>query len=259
MAVVRSCVRSVKLAGYFARFGLELLLTRPKTRQARAEWLHRFCSTALRGMGVKVAVTGTFPQRGAVIANHLSYVDIIVFAALRPCVFCAKAEMERWPLIGWMTTMSGTVYVHRGHGGSALKARSGMQAAADAGLPVVFFPEGTTSNGKQMLPFHSGLLAQAMGVREPVTAAYLRYGLSEENEAGVTVDNDVCFWGETPMLPHIFRFLGLRGVEAHVSFADEPIRFSSEPLHRKLAALEARDAVLALASTESNVGTLQAI
>ena len=244
MGFLRSVTRSVKLAGYFAWYGVELLVTQPKTREARADWLHRFCAAALDGMGLKLTVEGSFPARGAVITNHLSYVDIVVFAALQPCVFVSKAEIEDWPLLGWMTTMSGTVYVDRGRGGSAAKAKSGMQAAADAGLPVVFFPEGTTSNGEGVLAFHSGVLAQAMTVKEPVTAGFLTYTLDEENEAGVTVADDVCFWGDTPMLPHIFRFLGLRGVHAHVKFADAPIRFSSDVLHRKLAAVEAREAVL---------------
>ncbi len=244
MGFLRSVTRSVKLVGYFAWYGVELLVTQPKTREARADWLHRFCAAALEGMGLKLTVEGSFPARGAVITNHLSYVDIVVFAALQPCVFVSKAEIEDWPLLGWMTTMSGTVYVDRGRGGSAAKAKSGMQAAADAGLPVVFFPEGTTSNGEGVLAFHSGVLAQAMTVKEPVTAGFLTYTLDEENEAGVTVADDVCFWGDTPMLPHIFRFLGLRGVHAYVKFADAPIRFSSDVLHRKLAAVEAREAVL---------------
>jgi 1-acyl-sn-glycerol-3-phosphate acyltransferase len=242
----RSVVRSIKLTGYFVRFGGELLITRPQTRQARAAWLHRFCSTALRGLGLELTLEGRFPARGALIANHLSYIDIVVFAALSPCVFCSKAEIEQWPVIGWMTTMAGTVYVDRGRGGSALKAKSSIQAAADAGLPVVFFPEGTTTNGRELLPFHSGLLAQAMAVDEPVTAAYLRYTLDEENGPDVSVEDDVCYWGDTPMWPHVFRFLGLKGAHATVRFADGPIKFSSDVLHRKVAAVEARDAVLAL-------------
>ena len=251
-------MRSAKLAGYFVRFGTELLVRRPGTRQARADWLHRFCSAALRGLGVKLTLEGTFPARGAVISNHLSYVDIVVFAGLQPCVFCSKAEIEQWPLIGWMTTMSGTVYVERGRGGSAMKAKLGMQAAADAGLPVVFFPEGTTTNGEELLPFHSGLLAQAMAVKEPITAAYLSYTLEQENGAEVSVEDDVCFWGETPMLPHIFRFLGLKGVHATLRFAPTPIAFSSDLVHRKLAAVEARDAVLALRTVGEDVLVSQA-
>lgn len=250
VAVIRSLMRSMKLAGYFFRFGTELLIVRPKDRWARADWLHRFCATALRGLDVTLTVEGTFPTRGAVISNHLSYIDIIVFAAIHPCVFCSKAEIEAWPLLGWMTTMAGTVYVDRGRGGSALAAKGGMQAAADAGLPVVFFPEGTTTNGCAMLPFHSGLLAQAMGVDEPISAAFLGYRLEAQNAPEISVEDDVCFWGETPMLPHIFRFLGLRGVHARVRFAAEPIHFSKPRLHRKLAAIEARAAVSALAGNE---------
>ena len=195
---------------------------------------------------------GVFPGRGAVISNHLSYLDIVVFAALHPCVFVSKAEIRRWPVVGWMTTMSGTVYVERGHGGSAMRARKGMQAALDAGLPVVFFPEGTTSNGSQLLKFHSGLLSQVTAGGAPVTAAYLRYSLVEDNGPDVSVADDVCYWGDRSMLAHIFKFLGLRGVRAEVRFAEEPIAFSSDGLHRKKAAVEARSAVAALASGRSN-------
>jgi lyso-ornithine lipid O-acyltransferase len=188
---------------------------------------------------------GLFPQRGAVISNHLSYVDIVVFAALHPCVFVSKAEVQKWPVVGWMTTMSGTVYVARGHGGSAMKARKEMQSVVDAGLPVVFFPEGTTSNGSQLLKFHSGLLAQVIDAGSPVTAAYVRYGFAVDNGPGVSVGDDVCYWGNRNMWAHIFRFLGLRGVRAEVRFEEEPIGFSSST-NRKQAAMEARSAVAAL-------------
>lgn len=230
----------------FVVAGTELLVKRPATREARADWLHQFAGRAIRGLEVEIDVTGRFPEQGAVISNHLSYLDIVVFAALRPCVFVSKAEIQSWPMLGWMTTMAGTVYVARGHGGSAVRARSGMRAASEAGLPVVFFPEGTTTNGSELLKFHSGLLAQAMEEGEPVTAAYVRYSLAPGNEAGVTVADDVCYWGDAKMLPHIFRLLGLRGLRAEVRFAPTPIKFSSDVLHRKQAAMEARAAVAAL-------------
>ncbi|HEV2709072.1 MAG TPA: 1-acyl-sn-glycerol-3-phosphate acyltransferase [Edaphobacter sp.] len=244
MSFLRSLGRSIRLAGMFAVAGTELLVKRPATREARADWLHRFAARAIRELGIEVDVAGSFPERGALISNHLGYLDIVVFAALHPCVFVSKAELQQVPVLGWMTTMSGTVYVARGHGGSAVKARSGMQAAADADLPVVFFPEGTTTNGSGMLRFHSGLLAQAMESGMPITAAYLRYRLDETNDA--TVADDVCYWGDAKMLPHIFKLLGLRGLRAEVRFAAGPIKFSSDLMHRKLAAVEARAAVAAL-------------
>jgi 1-acyl-sn-glycerol-3-phosphate acyltransferase len=244
----RAVGRSVQLVGMFIVAGTELAVKRPATREQRADWLHRFCARAMHGLGVEIDVTGTFPERGAVISNHLSYLDIVVFAALHPCVFVSKEEIRKWPVVGWMTTMSGTVYVARGHGGSAMKARKGMQAAVDAGLPVVFFPEGTTTNGSQLLKFHSGLLAQVLDGGAPVTAAYLRYSLAEVNGPGVSVANDVCYWGDRNMLAHIFKFLGLRGVRVEVRFAERPIAFSSDGLHRKMAAVEARSAVATLAA-----------
>jgi 1-acyl-sn-glycerol-3-phosphate acyltransferase len=249
----RTAWRTVRLMGMFVVAGTELAVKRPATREERADWLHRFCARAMRGMGIEISVVGTFPERGAVISNHLSYVDIVVFATLHPCVFVSKAEIRRWPVVGWMTTMSGTVYVERGHGGSAMRARKGMQATVDAGLPVVFFPEGTTTNGSHLLKFHSGLLAQVME-GSPVTAAYVRYRLVEDNGPDVSVADDVCYWGDRNMLAHIFKFLGLRGVRVDVRFAEEPIVFSSDGLHRKMAAVEARAAVAVLGAAQVTEG-----
>ncbi len=244
---IRTCVRSIKLALYFAAAALELLLTRPRTPQARADWLHRFMARILRGFGVTLTVEGSFPPRGALISNHLSYVDIVVYAALSPVVYCARAEMERWPLIGWMTMMAGTVFVDRHSGGSAKRAQAGMMTAANAGVPVTFFPEGTTTDGTHVLPFRSGLLAQALEAGEPITAARIAYTLASDPRNGdASARNQICWGDDTPLLRHIFRFNSLVGVHAHVRIATEPIRFSSLDLHRKQAAVEAREAVLAL-------------
>jgi 1-acyl-sn-glycerol-3-phosphate acyltransferase len=120
-----------------------------------------------------------------------------------------------------------------------------MKEAMDDGLPVVFFPEGTTSNGRKLLKFHSGLLGQALAAKAPMTAAFLRYSLTEENDPGVTVAEDVC-WGDKSLFQHVFGLLGLRGVHAEVRFAAAPIRFSRDSLHRKAASIEAQAAVAAL-------------
>ncbi|RZU43347.1 lysophospholipid acyltransferase family protein [Edaphobacter modestus] len=256
MSFFRSVTRSIHLAGHFVRFGAELLIRRPSTREARAEWLHRFASIALERLGIEIEVSGGFPTQGAVISNHLSYLDIIVFAALRPCVFVSKVEVADYPVLGWMTTMAGTVYVARGYGGSALKARADLEAVLHAGLPVVFFPEGTTTNGDGMLKFHSGLLAQVRATGGSVTAAHLCYRLGEGN-GDATVGDDVCYWGDhVVLMPHIFRLLGLRGIRAEVRFAAEPIAFSSELENRKRTAQEAWVAVAELGQVQTSTETV---
>jgi lyso-ornithine lipid O-acyltransferase len=242
----RSVARSIRLAGYFVVYGTELLVKRPSTREARADWLHRFAASAVKGLGIEVNVIGDFPTNGAVISNHLSYVDIVIFAALHPCVFVSKAEVAAYPVLGWMTTMSGAVYVARGHGGSAARAREEIDAALAAGLPIVFFPEGTTSDGSGLLKFHSGLLAQLIAADAKVTAAHICYSIGAENGPDVKVSERVCYWGDMVLVPHIFHFLGLRGVKAEVRFADSPIMFSNHSTHRKRAAREAWAAVAEL-------------
>jgi 1-acyl-sn-glycerol-3-phosphate acyltransferase len=234
------------LAGMFLEAGAELILTRPSTREKRADWLHRFCARSMRRMGITITMHGSFPERGALITNHQSYLDIVTLAALHPCVFVSKAELVNVPVLGWMTTMSGTVFVERGRGGSALRASAGMKAASEAGLPVVFFPEGTTTNGRDMLPFRSGLLAQVMTAEEPITAGRLTYSMGKDNGADVSVEENIC-WGDLSMFTHVFTFLGLRDVHVEVRFAPAPIDFSSDLLHRKAAAIEAQAAVAALA------------
>lgn len=247
MVLLRSCGRFLVLLGLFAGATWELVRDRPSTRRERAAWLHRLCERAVRRLGMRVRAEGTFPERGCLICNHLGYLDIVAIAALHPCVFVAKAEIARWPFLGWFTTMAGTVFVERGRGGSATEVGARLRAAMEDGLPVVFFPEGTTSNGDGILPFHTGLLGETLRSAAGVTAGAIRYRLLEENAAGVTVQDDVAYWGDRAMLPHLFRFLGLRGIAVEVRFGDGSIAFSDGALtNRKVAGAEAQAAVAAL-------------
>ena len=248
LGVLRSIWGVTKVVSIFLFYAAELVVLRPRTRQARAKWLHRFCGTLRRSMHVRVTVEGgRFPHGGgAVISNHLGYADIIVYAATHECVFCAKQEIRKWPGVGWMTMMAGTVFIDRGRGGSAVGANSRMQATVEAGLPVMFFPEGTTTNGAGLLPFHSGLLQQALAMDAPITAARVWYTLDEPNAPGVTVENDVHYWGTINILKHLFRFCSLKGVHAHIRIADGPIEFSVPGINRKVAAVEAREQMLKL-------------
>ena len=247
----RSVGRSLMLAAVFAYATLQLIVNRPVTRRQRAEWLHQFCQRAARRMGLTVRQHGAFPERGVVISNHLGYLDVVAFAALHQCAFVGKSEIRKWPFLGWITAMGGTLYVQRGRGGSAGRAKAGMQEASDTGIPLVFFPEGTCSLGDTVLPFRSGLLGEAIATGQPITAAYLRYRLTQDNGPNRSLA-DLCFWDDTLLIKHIFRMLSMRGIEVELHFAQSPIAFSVAADQRKLAAQEAHAAVLQLrAATES--------
>jgi 1-acyl-sn-glycerol-3-phosphate acyltransferase len=248
LSYIRRIYRILKVAGVFAYSILEVLILRPKARADRAAWLSKIGNRLLRAVGVTYTTVGPIPNSGAVISNHLTYVDILVHAALHPCVFVSKIELRSTPVFGWVSMMAGTVYVARGAGGSAAKAAQGMAKGFRDGLPVTFFPEGTTGVGDvPVLPFRSGLLAQAIAAQEPIHYGYIRYQLTPYDIArGKTVRDDVD-WGPQTLGQHIWNFVDLHGVHATVEFAPEPIAFSPEAVqNRKIAAVEAQAAVAAL-------------
>jgi 1-acyl-sn-glycerol-3-phosphate acyltransferase len=240
--------RAAKVVWVFAAQLAKLMVTRPRTRPERAAWLTGMCRQMLRTMDVDWATSGPVPTEGAVITNHKSYLDIVVHGALRPCVFVSAIETRKMPLIGWISMMAGTVYVVRGGGGSAEKAAEGMAKGFRDGLPVVFFPEGGTFAGDEtVMPFHSGLLAQALEAGAPVTPGFIHYELTERDTAqGRSASSDV-HWSTQTLLEHLWNFVGLHGVKVRVSFAESPIEFSAGAYEdRRVAAAEAREAVLAV-------------
>lgn len=248
MLFFRKLVKGTRVVWAFAYSLAGLVLKRPKTRQERAAWLTRFCRRVLDAAGVSWRARGPVPARGAIISNHLSYLDILVHASLRPCVFVSAIETRRMPLIGWISMMAGTVYVTRGAGGSAAQAAGGMAEGFRDGLPVVFFPEGGTGVGDvPLLPLHSGLLANAIEENAPVFPGFLRYFVSPADRAEGRTPRDDVAWGDQSLPAHIWNLLGLHAVVGEITFAPTPIPFSMEARNdRKLAADEARNAILAL-------------
>ena len=247
----RQLARGSKVVGAFAVSLTGLLVQRPKSRRARAEWLTAFCRRVLKAAQVTWSFSGPTPERGAVVSNHLTYVDILIHAAIRPCVFVSAIETRQMPLIGWISMMAGTVYVVRGAGGSAAKAAGGMLDGFRDGLPVVFFPEGRTGLGDEpVLPLRSGLLATALDAGQTVTPGFLRYTVTPTDMGdGRTPRADV-HWGKQSLPAHLWNLFSLRGVQAHLHFQDGPIHYTAAALEdRKIAAEETYRALLRLSAS----------
>ncbi len=174
-------------------------------------------------MGIRCEVTGTLPCSGAVVSNHLSYLDILLYSATRPFIMVSKSEVKAWPLLGRLTARAGTVYVDRGGGPATYDAiNRAMAEAYKTGLPVLFFPEGTTTNGSEVLPFRRGLFHSVLNNRVELRTASLRYSIADGNGTA-TVADDVCWWGDALFGPHIFKCLGLKGISARIDFEDTVI------------------------------------
>jgi 1-acyl-sn-glycerol-3-phosphate acyltransferase len=165
---------------------------------------------------------------GAVVSNHLSYLDILLYSSVQPFVMVAKTEVRGWPLLGWLTAQAGTVYVERGGGPKTYPGvNSAMAEAYRTGLPVLFFPEGTTTDGAGVLPFRRGLFHSVLDNGVLLRTAAVRYSLDSHRVNGeATAGEDVCWWGEMGFTPHIFGLLGLRGLKAQMRFGEEVVERS---------------------------------
>lgn len=180
---------------------------------SRAMVLHHWSRRLLRRLNVSLFVEGTPPAQGLIVSNHLSYLDILVFSAAAPCVFVAKKEVRSWPGVGWIATLAGAIYIDRSRRSATHSIQPAIQAALAGGLRLVLFPEGTSSNGKQLLPFRSSLLQPAVADGAPVTAARLHYELDDGDPT-----NDVCYWGDMTLLPHALKLFAKNGVRARLCF-----------------------------------------
>jgi 1-acyl-sn-glycerol-3-phosphate acyltransferase len=179
----------------------------------RADWLHRGCARALRRLNITVELGGEIPASGLIVANHLSYLDILALSALAPFVFIAKKEVRSWAIFGWMAHTAGTLFVDRERKLDTGRVNESVSEALSAGLPVVLFPEGTSTNGSAVLPFRPSLFEPALMAGAAITPAYISYTASSGSVA-----NDVYYWGEMTFVPHALKLFSIRAVTARISF-----------------------------------------
>ena len=213
-----------------------------RQRRARAEWLQRVAARCVRILHVEVQRFGAFPESGLLVANHLSYIDIILLATQRPCVLVSKLEVRAWPIFGQCAKLGGTIFVDRKHRGDVASVVGQMRAALDEGVLVVLFPEGTSSGGTTVLPFKSSLLEPALHLACPVTAAAISCALDEGS-----VTNEICYWREMTLLPHLLNVWSkpliynlLRCGVARPRMGDR--KSLARELHNEVAALHAASA-----------------
>jgi 1-acyl-sn-glycerol-3-phosphate acyltransferase len=131
----------------------------------------------LRVLGLKLTTVGApSPQPAMVVANHVSWLDIAAIHASAPHArFVSKADVLAWPLLGKMVRGAGTLFIERDRKRDALRVVHQMAEALARGETVAVFPEGTTSDGQGVLPFHANLLQAAISAGAPVQPVALRY------------------------------------------------------------------------------------
>ncbi len=190
-----------------------LLAGRRTDRAARAALLHRWARFTCRLAGCPVTVRGTPPAHGLCVSNHLSYFDIAVYGSIAPMLFVSKHDVLYWPLFGQWAAMCGTLFIQRERKGHVADVGLQMAGVLQSRVPLVLFPEGTSSGGETVLPFKSSLFQPAVDHQWSVMPMRIRYELDDG-----LVSRDVAYWGEMTLLPHLLRLFSRRSLRAYVTF-----------------------------------------
>jgi 1-acyl-sn-glycerol-3-phosphate acyltransferase len=215
---VRGAWRLVLLGAFFARAlteGAFLIVFRGRRfdHEARAAWLQKLARITRDIVGLEIKVTGELPQGGLVVCNHLSYLDIVVLGSVTPLAFLSKREVKNWPIIGRITAMAGTLYITREDPKEVVRLSSEFESRVASGIVVALFPEGTSSDGKRVLPFRSALLDPAVRHQWTVSPAWLGYEILDGS-----VGDEVCYWRDMTFFPHLLNLLTKEKISADLRF-----------------------------------------
>lgn len=184
-----------------------------RTHPAVTSWWHNRLADIL---GVEITVSGHRPQPPMLMAsNHVSWLDIVVLGGLTPTDFLSKHEVRRWPVVGWLAARSGTLFIRRGNGETASISAQIAQRLREDGL-LTLFPEGTTTDGREVRPFFSRLFAAAIDTGTDVMPVALRYHVDGE------YDPVAPYTDQQSLGTNLRGLLGRERTQVHVVFG-EPI------------------------------------
>lgn len=145
----------------------------------RVELIRRWAAGTLAVFNVTVSIKGEVPPPGVTrvvfVSNHISWLDPALIMALRPAHFVAKSEIRAWPVLGWLSEKAGTLFIERGRRHDTARLNQSISQALNAGDCVGLFPEGTTTTGDTIKPFHASLLQAAVQAQAIVYPVAIRY------------------------------------------------------------------------------------
>jgi 1-acyl-sn-glycerol-3-phosphate acyltransferase len=228
----------VELIGFLCDFLWRLVRSGCKlTQHERSLWLQRSSRRTLAVFSVVTTHEGSPPVRGLFVSNHLSYLDILVLVSLMPAVFVAKSEVKHWPVFGWFAQLAGTLFIDRARRSDVGRMNAEIESKMKDGNVLVLFPEGTSWNDSEVLPFKSSLLEPIVGSKLPLTVGRIGYSLADGSVA-----DDVCYWGDATFFPHLIKLMTKKRVVARVRFepVPEPATDRKElavQLHAKIAGI----------------------
>ncbi len=237
-AALRLCLFLLQVAANSVVYFFTVAFVSGKNkRHARAAWMHCSARRHIKVFGCQTEIRGDIPTGGLLVSNHLSYLDIVLIGSVTPAVFVSKADVRGWPLFGWLATISGTVFIERERRTHVGAVNREIETALAEDALVVVFPEGTSSDGADVLPFRASLLEPALRGGHEISTAWLHYELPDGD-----AKQEVCYWGDHTFFTHLLNLLGRKSIRATLHFG----KFQRTTDNRKELAEQLRAAILEL-------------
>ena len=221
---------------------LTILLVFPRLPQAQRDLrVQAWSSEMVACLGIRLVMRGQPVATGPVLlaANHISWLDITSLHAARHCRFVSKADVKHWPLIGRLATGAGTLFIERESRRDAMRVVHHMAERLGAGDVLAIFPEGTTSDGVSLRPFHANLFQAAIAADAPVQPVALQFIDQATGQRSLAP----CYIDDDTLIGSLWRTLCTPGIAVVITFGEVQ---TAQGRSRRAWAADVREAIVGM-------------
>lgn len=181
---------------------------------ARATHVQQWSAQLIAILGVKLRVIGRPITAGMIVANHISWLDNVAIHAAHFCRFVAKSDIKSWPVLGYLTDQSGMLFIERTSRRDAHRVVETVALRLKEGECIAVFPEGTTGDGKALLPFHANMIESAIAANVCVQPVAIQYLDSQSGQQTFVPS----FVGEDTLLQSVWRTMSAKSITVVIYF-----------------------------------------
>ncbi len=184
------------------------------SQKERESHVQQWSAQLIAVLGIKLRIIGTPIQSGLFVANHISWLDNVAIHAAHFCRFVAKSDIKSWPVIGYLTDQSGMLFVERTSRKDSHRVVQIVAERLRKGDCVAVFPEGTTGEGRELLPFHANMLQSAIDAGAQVQPIAIRFTDTASGEQSFAP----CFVGNDTLFQSVWRTLNAKSITVTLQF-----------------------------------------
>jgi len=214
------------------------------TSSERASHVERWSAQLLAIFGIQLKVLGAPIQNGLLVANHISWLDNVAIHAAHFCRFVAKSDIKAWPLIGYLTAQTGMLFIERASRRDAHRVVARIAKRLQAGDCVAVFPEGTTGEGLELLPFHANMIQSAIDADSKVQPVALQFIDTVSGKQSFAP----CFVGDDTLLQSVWRTLRSSSITVVIQFGESQMHGGRD---RRVWANDLRQTIHTMLKTQS--------